>query len=434
MTSEDTFNQESPATDGRHVVWQSRQSDNTSDILWYDLVSGESGAVPGSAGSSEVNPAVDWPWVVYQSQPADNPSAPWQVMAWNHDTGVSFKVFPGVGDQFRPRVHAGRAVWEDHRDVGPGEIYLCDLETFSRRRITNNTYGQNNPVIFGDVIAWQDNRNSQVDIYMFDLLKGVEERVTDTPYNEINPELVGWWLMYQEDSLGPLTENFRLRDIQTGSAVSLTRAETQHSSGTLGNGFAVWTEQLGGNQSQAVASLLPGLQPVSVKANALAVTQALVERFGTSFALLNDWGEAAGITSLTRYESFDPLVAETATRNGSTPQGDDFALVAGSFLWVEFGSSNMADLGPGGDNTLDLASGLNAFSHAGFPIGATAYKVIEGIGAANIRSIRFFDAFGGRWRSVELGAGGARIGGDFAIPRVATVLLDMVNPVTAWKP
>ena len=414
-------------------MWQARQPNNTSDILWYDLLTGDTGAVTATSNLSEVNPTVDWPWVVYQVQPADNPSAAWQIEARNEITGERFRVSPGVGDQFRPRTQGGRVVWEDHRDVGPGEVYFCDLETREIRRITHNSYGQNNPVIFGDLIAWQDNRDGQVDIYLFDLLKGVEQRVTNTPYNETNPELFGTWLMYQEDSLGALTENLRLLDTQTGSSVALTRAPKEFSSGSLGNGFAVWTDVLDASHRQVVASLLPGLQPISTKANALAVTPALATRFSSAYQLLADWGPAAGITSVTSYDSFAPLVSHTATFNG-TASGEDFPLAAGSFLWVEFNAPNMADLGAGAQNTLDLAVGINAFSYTGFPVGTTAYGLIEHLGAAKIHALRFFDAFAGCWRAVEIKPDGSSVGHDFAIPRVATLLLDLTQPVSGWKP
>lgn len=434
VSTDPDYNQENPAADGRYIVWQARRPNNTTDILWHDLVSGTGGSVTETTTKSEVNPSVSWPWVVYQTQPADNPSAPWQVEAWNAETNIRFLCNAGQGNQFRPRVHAGRCVWEDHRNVGPGEVYFCDLETRARRRITINTFGQNNPVIHGDLIAWQDNRNGQVDIYLFDLLKGVEQRLTDTTYNEINPELTGWWLLYQEDSLGTGTENYRLTDVQTGNAVSLTRAAADFSNGSLGNGFAVWTENIDASSRRAVASLLPGLQPVSVKANALAITPALVARFATSHALLAEWAPQAGIASVTTFDSFSPLVSRTATFSGGTASGEDFPLTAGGFLWIEFDQPNMADLGAGGENTVALSVGLNAFSHAGFPVDATAHKVIAGIGPANLRALRFYDAFAGRWRAVEVSDSGQLTGPDFAIPRVATLLLDMKAPVASWKP
>lgn len=437
ITDDEEFNQENPATDGRVVVWQGRRDDGTADIFWANLQTQETGPVTTSSDFTEANPAVDWPWVVYQVKLVDNPAVPWFIEAYNLETQERFPVSTGAGDQFRPRVHAGRVVWEDHRDVGPGEIYLADLEERTARRITNHTSGQNNPVIFGNTIAWQDNRDmdgNQVDIWKFDLLKGVEEQVTNTPYNEINPFLVGPWVTYQEDSLGAgTTENIRLMDLQTHSEVSLTRARKVFAGGSLGNGFGVWVENLGGGSRQAVASLLPGLQPVMNTANALAVTPELVNKFDSAFDLLVNWGPTAGVSAVTTYESFAPLTSRQATFAGA-PSGDDFPLVAGSFLWVEFGQRNMVDLGPGGTDSIDLSAGFNAFSHTGIPVNYTAYDLIASLGAENVSSFRFFDAFAGQWRSVEVSEGEQLVGPNFSLPRVSMLVLEMRNAVSEWKP
>jgi hypothetical protein len=116
------------------------------------------------------------------------------------------------------------------------------------------------------------------------------------------------------------------------------------------------------------------------------------------------------------------------------PEGDDFPLVAGSFLWIEFGQKNVVDLGTGATASLSFAPGFNAFSYAGFPVDYTAYDLLESLGAGNASALRFFDAFAGLWRAVEIGPEARRIGPNFIIPRVSTILLDMNNPVADWKP
>jgi hypothetical protein len=60
--------------------------------------------------------------------------------------------------------------------------------------------------------------------------------------------------------------------------------------------------------------------------------------------------------------------------------------------------------------------------------------MIDSLGTANVGALRYFDAFGGRWRAVEIGPDGGKIGPDFVLPRVSTILLDMTNPVNDWKP
>jgi len=169
-------------------------------------------------------------------------------------------------------------------------------------------------------------------------------------------------------------------------------------------------------------------------ANALVVTPALASRYATAFDLLADWGPAAGVASVTHYASFSPLDAQTATWSGGSASGSDFALSAGGFLWIEFGSKNMVDLGSGEEGAVNLGAGFNAFTYTGFPVEFTAYDLIDSLGAANVSSLRYFDAFAGLWRSVQINGTGEKVGPNFAIPRVAAILLDMKNPVNNWKP
>ncbi|GAA5482917.1 hypothetical protein [Haloferula sargassicola] len=429
ITNSTEFDQEDPATDGRYVVWQSRLANGSTDLLYADLESPAPLAVTSTPGLIEANPAVEWPWFVYQVKSADAPSAPWQVEAWNADTGERFLVSSGQGDQFRPQIQGGRIVWEDHRDVGPGEIYFADLETREVRRITQNTYGQNNPTIFGDLIAWQDNRGGQVDIWMRDLRRQVEEQVTDTAYNESNPLFQGTWLCYEEDSLGPQMTNIVLSDTDAGSKISLTRATRGHTLAGLGNGFGAWIEESAGDRT-AVISRLPGLQAVMNTSNALAVSEGLAMRHSSAFDLLNAWGGPGGIRRLSLYQSLEPLVVQTADYNGGTPSGDDFPLTPGSFVWVEFEAANLVELGAGDTGSIDLEAGLNVFSYTGFPVGYTAYDLVNAIGPTRLNGLRYYDAFAGLWRSLELDDSHLPLGPNFTIPRVSTLLIDAKEALT----
>jgi beta propeller repeat protein len=429
VTASADFDQENPATDGRHVVWQSRLANGSTDLFHAELESPAPQALTDTPGLIEANPAVEWPWFVYQVKSADSPFAPWQIEATNADTAERFLVSPGQGDQFRPRIHGGRIVWEDHRDVGPGEIYFADLETREVRRITNNTFGQNNPTIHGDLIAWQDNRAGQVDIWMRDLRRRIEEQVTDTAYNESNPRFHGAWLCFEEDSLGPQHTNIVLHDIDAGSRISLTRATRRHVLAGLGKGFGAWIEEVDGRRS-AVISRLPGLQAVTETSNALAVSDGLAMRHGSAFELLEAWGGPGGIRKVSLYQSLDPLVVQTADYNGGSPDGTDFALTPGSFLWVEFDAANLVELGVGASGSIELETGFNVFSYTGFPVGFTAYDLVNAVGPAKLGGLRLYDAFAGVWRSLELDDAAQPLGPNFTIPRVATLLIDAKEAVS----
>lgn len=429
------FAEEKPRTDGRYVVWQARQANGVYDLLYADLT--QQPLTPlkviNSPGVNEINADLDWPWVVYEFKPTADEAVPWQIGAKNLVSGQVLHVDPSTQDQLSPSVHAGRVVWQDWRDVGPGEIYFEDLETGDNRRITQQTAGQYNPVIHDHTIVWQDNRDVQLDLYRYDLRKGVEERLTHTSHNEVSPRLCGKWLTFLEDSLGATAENIRLMDLDSMESVPVTQADSIHSPGSLGDGYAVWGMGPVGNQ-RLLASFLPSLQPVMQNHNMVVLTSDLVSRYGSAHGLLTAWNASANVTGISRYQTLAvPPVVETATWNGGAPGGTDFALVAGDFLWIEFDQARLLELGTASASPVDLSAGNNVLSYTGFPIGYTAFDFLDAVGDANVNAIRMLDPLAGVWRSIEVSSG-TRVGSNFAIPRVSALLVNLKNPVVGWTP
>ncbi|HET7461791.1 MAG TPA: hypothetical protein VFJ82_11115 [Longimicrobium sp.] len=78
-----------------------------------------------------------------------------------------------------PSVSGGRIVWSDDRG-GNYDVYLYDVAAGTQRQITTNPAGQFNARISGDLIVWEDTRNttshylSENDIYLYDLASGAE--------------------------------------------------------------------------------------------------------------------------------------------------------------------------------------------------------------------------------------------------------------------
>jgi beta propeller repeat protein len=427
------LNQENPRTDGRNVVWQGRRDNGTWDIYFADLTDPTHVvALTDTPTKNEINPVIDWPWVVWQVKDTSAPSASWQLQAANMDTGQLFVVNPTAADQLDPAVHAGRVVWQDFRDVGYGEIYFRDLESGEQRRLTNNGFGQYAPDIQGNWVVWQDNRNTEVDIYGFDLRGMSETRLTNTAYNEARPRLAGNWVLFSEDSAGVLTDNFILLDLATRRSVPLTRTETKKSFGSLISGQLYWQDGTTGS-SRIMNAAVPAVQSVFRNYNTVPVTPALVAKYANAFALLRDWNGQAGVTAVTQFRSFAPVASDTATIAGGTPAGTNFALTAGQFLWVQFNDGRLIDLGPATADSLNLPAGVSAFTHTRLPVNYTGYMLATSLGLANVNGLRVLDAEAGQWRLLAV-EGGAIVGPDFSVPPVAVVIADLSHAVNGWVP
>ncbi len=431
--SNSTFSQQNPRTDGRYVVWQGRQANASWDVYIADL-EGTNGpvAVTSTPTQDETAPALDWPWVVYQSRPAGNPTAPWQLFARNVLDDRHFFISPSVADQVTADVQARRVVWQDFRDVGPGEIYLADLETAAVRRISTNLFGQYHPVIQGNWIVWQDNRNTQNDLYGFDLLRNREVRLTSTPEDETQPFIDGDWVVCLENSLGANSPNARLVHLPSLLAVPVTRTSAMKTAPVLANGLALWQEGSGGANS-ITGIVLPALQGVFQNRNLVAITPAMVSYVQNAFGLLTSWA-SNGVTEITVYTALSPTVAsQTAKLVNGTPTGANFSLTAGGFLWVQFGGRQVLDLGADPGAPVNLVAGDNVVSYTRFPNGYDAYQLLRQLGLGNAPVVRMLDAGNGRWRVAEA-PGGVLAGDNFPIPNVAVLLINLANPVNQFLP
>jgi beta propeller repeat protein len=426
--------QENPKTDGRYVVWQARQPNGNWDIYLKDLDSSAAAvAVTQTSTFDEINPVIEWPWIVYQRRNTGDPAAVSRLIAQNLVTAATFAVSPATQDQLDPDIQGGRVVWQDFRDVGPGEIYFRNLDSLDpARRITTNSWGQYHPAIFDNVIVWQDNRAGQVDLFAFDLWRNTEIQLTSTPENETRPFIDGEWVVAEEDSLGANVQNIRLVHIPSQKVVPLTRSLTFKSRPSLSGGAIVWQDDLAG-KSRIMSSEMPSVQGVFDNRNVVAVTPAMAAYQHDAYTLLNLWKQQ-GVEEITQYKSFVPQVtSDTAFLLGNTPSGPNFQLVPGTFLWVKFPGVQVLDLGVNPAAPLNLSAGVNVLTYTHFPSDYSAYRLMQKIGLGNVRAVRMLDSEGGNWVVAEV-RNGAIVGNDFRIPQVAVVMLDLTNAVSQFKP
>jgi hypothetical protein len=235
-----------------------------------------------------------------------------------------------------------------------------------------------------------------------------------------------------EDSLGPQTGNGRLIHLPSLAIIPITRTATLKSYPALADGRAVWQETIS-NQSQITAVALPSLQPVFQNRNVVAVTPAMVAYAQNAFGLLSDWS-SNGVQSITEYASLTPAVAtETAFMTNGLPAGQNFSLTAGSFLWIQFDSRQVLDLGVNTSTPINLAAGANVFAYSGFPDSYSAFTLLQQIGTNNAQSVRMLDAESGRWRVAEVQGGGA-VGDNFPIPGTAVLMVSVANAVNQFIP
>jgi beta propeller repeat protein len=142
-----------------------------------------------------------------------------------------------VGHPFNsvdPVISGDLVAWEDSRD-GNMEIYAMNVGTGEERRITDSPAVDSKPSMSGAVIAWQRcAAGGTCDIWSYDWSTGLTTQITDTPAcNERNPSISGQKIVYQSDCLGD--SDIDQHDLATGTQEHLALPGDQANPHVSGN-------------------------------------------------------------------------------------------------------------------------------------------------------------------------------------------------------
>ena len=102
-------------------------------------------------------------------------------------------------------VHSGPAspddIYEDKIVYSANaDIYIFDIPTRIAKKITDDSFSQYSPNIYGNTVVWQDDRNGNFDIYAYDLVTEQETQITDNEFDQKQPKLFGntvLWVDYR---------------------------------------------------------------------------------------------------------------------------------------------------------------------------------------------------------------------------------------------
>ena len=99
-----------------------------------------------------------------------------------------FKITKNTSDQWGPAIYGDMVVWTDERNSNK-DVYGFNLQTKKEFQITTDPYDQCCPEIYKDIVIWVDERNGNRDIYGFNLQTKKEFQITTDPYEQWYPAI-----------------------------------------------------------------------------------------------------------------------------------------------------------------------------------------------------------------------------------------------------
>jgi beta propeller repeat protein len=228
-----------PATDGRYTAWSDQGTVYLHDdvrgtteavgtgggvhvsggtLAWVDYVGGAANAVVYDAHTGRTTQVthytaesnegvravdVDGQIVAFSTYTRSSPyttAIRYVDLATGTEHLAAFVPSQAVGD---PSVSRGQIVWSDDRS-GNYDVYLFDVRTGAERQITTDPGGQFNAQISGNLIVWEDSRNSTShyfpmnDVYGFDLTSGTELAIATGDDHQGWPRVDGHTVIWTE--------------------------------------------------------------------------------------------------------------------------------------------------------------------------------------------------------------------------------------------
>lgn len=224
--------QKSPGISGGQIVWEDW---NDGAIRLYDLGTGAETkvapspmwqTVPAISGSLVAwEEANDYPWFtenityrnlltgaagVLSTDGTSSPTVSGQRIVWVNGTppgslslyteGDSAPTpFVSNGDPTNeyPTLSGDGVVWVNRSETA---IFYKNITTGDELLIASGPTKRINPVISGDLIVWQDKRNTNWDLYLYNLSSGLETRLTTGPAYHTSPAIDGTGLTWVNGS------------------------------------------------------------------------------------------------------------------------------------------------------------------------------------------------------------------------------------------
>ncbi|MBI5230861.1 MAG: hypothetical protein HY876_01725 [Coriobacteriales bacterium] len=229
---------------GRRVVWEDERSG--SHRLWeYDLATGETRELPAEAQEQSL-PAVDGSTVVAEGYGGSIASS---VFAWNASSGPFTVGVAQLESRYEPDVFGDWIAWTDQRN-GNDDIYAYNMVTGIERSIVTDGYRQNEPALAEKWIAWTDTRKragAWGDIYGYKLTSGVEQPICDDPSIQQGPAVSGDRFVWQDFRNGDENPDIYAYDAIANLESDVCTEPAPQSTPAISGHRAVWQDARNGD-------------------------------------------------------------------------------------------------------------------------------------------------------------------------------------------
>jgi putative cell wall-binding protein len=192
-----------PHIDGNWVVWRAASAPDR--IGWYNIEADQTGFItPDIATVNPLGINVDRGRVVYWDVKEAGTRG---VYVYDLESGGEYRVTTVstatslLGDT---AIHGDNVAWAQWTLADPDNknVYVEDIRTGETGPVTTNIHTQRYPSLFGDLLAWQDNRDGTEDIVGWWRPEAGYQTINTAAGDQLYPDVYGHSVVYQWGEAG----------------------------------------------------------------------------------------------------------------------------------------------------------------------------------------------------------------------------------------
>ncbi|MBU0894876.1 MAG: hypothetical protein KKF48_02500 [Nanoarchaeota archaeon] len=233
----DVNNQRFPDIYGDIIVWQDNRNTDW-DIYFYNISDSRENYVTRNSGFNEQFPRVYGDIIVWQ----DNRNTDWDIYFYNISNSSENRIITNLDNQENPAIWGDIIVWQDNRNnlgINNWDIYMYNISSGGDVKLSNSLTMDIYPDIYGGIVTWQNNRNNNWDIYMTDIFGNIigdgvgggligEYKITLNNLSQSNPVVYGNVIVWDDGRGGneniymvELTKDFDVVDVNFDGQVNV---------------------------------------------------------------------------------------------------------------------------------------------------------------------------------------------------------------------
>ena len=248
-----------PSISGNLIVWEDSRHGANPEVYLYDLTTGMERVISSNGGVNyQKEPAIDGTNIVYMDSINGDD---YNIHRYDINTGRNPTLNEDSKKQRHPVISGDDVAWIDYTTDMHYILYLYSISAGGQPiAVTNGNTAPRALALDAGRVVWSDNAG----IFLYDRVTGTTKWLTPSPANQENPVISGNTVIWEDDQTGT---NYLYRyDLTTRQVTRLTSGTSRQYSASIDGNLVVYVEeQQGKNPHIYMTTITAGPQLVMVQ-------------------------------------------------------------------------------------------------------------------------------------------------------------------------